>query len=109
MNKLVALRLSSFLFASIFSVSAIAEISIPKLDNAQVFAEFNDELPAVANYFTPSSQEEIVSFYKRQYGEVVQLDDKYGRLTYHFANNSQKIRIAISTQGEVQEVDIFIE
>jgi len=84
-------------------------ITIPTLSDARVFAEFKDKMPAVVNYFTKKTEEEIIVFYKKEYGEPLQQDRKRGRLTLNFSQETNNIRVVISQQNSVRQVDVIIE
>ncbi|GLX76902.1 hypothetical protein tinsulaeT_02420 [Thalassotalea insulae] len=92
------------------SASASAEQSpenftIAYLDDAKLFAEFTDELPAVINYFTQHNEQEIIDFYQQKYGEPSRSEMKRGRLTLYFNKDNQALRVIISKQGNRYQVD----
>lgn len=101
-------------FSLTWTANAIASneakdvINIAKLADAEVFASYTDKLPAVLNYFTTSSEEEVIAFYKSSYGDVLTRDLKYKRLTLTFKENDKVIRVAISTQGKKRQVDVLV-
>ncbi|TPH14641.1 hypothetical protein [Litorilituus lipolyticus] len=82
---------------------------IPVVDNAKVFANLTEELPAVLNYFTQYSEEEVITFYQQSYGDALSQERKRGRLTLHYQQNEQKMRVVISKQGEQRQVDVLVE
>ncbi len=82
---------------------------IPVIANARVFANLTDELPAVMNYFTDASEEEVISFYQQSYGEAHTQERKRGRLTLSYTQSEQKMRVVISTQGDKRQVDVLVE
>jgi hypothetical protein len=84
-------------------------IDIPILDNAQVFAEFTDKLPAVINYFTRSSEAEVIDFYQQAFGEPYSQDLKRGRLTLQYQEGEEVMRVVISQQNKKRQVDVIIE
>ena len=84
-------------------------ITIPTLNDARVFAEFKDKMPAVVNYFTKKTEEEIIAFYQKEYGEPLQQERKRGRLTLNFSQETNNIRVVISQQNSVRQVDVIIE
>lgn len=84
-------------------------ISVAKTADAQIFAEFTDKYPAVLNYFSKASEQEIISFYQQQYGDVIEQERKRGRLTMHFIKDEEKVRVVISQQNKKRQVDILIE
>jgi len=90
------------------SLSFAQNDNILVMDDAKVFAEFNDNLPFVTNYFSPSSEEDILAFYLTAYGEPINQERKRGRLTSHYYYNEQDIRVVISTQNKLQQVDILL-
>ena len=40
-------------------------VTIPQLEDAQVFSDFTDETPAVLNYFTLSTKKQVIAFFLR--------------------------------------------
>jgi hypothetical protein len=84
-------------------------ITIPTLSDARVFAEFKDKIPAVVNYFTEKTEEDIIAFYKKEYGEPLQQDRKRGRLTLNFNQETNNIRVVISQQDRVRQVDVIVD
>jgi hypothetical protein len=84
-------------------------IDIPILDNAQVFAEFTDKLPAVINYFTRSSEAEVIDFYQQAFGEPYSQELKRGRLTLQYQEGEEVMRVVISQQNKKRQVDVIIE
>jgi len=102
--------------AVLFSLSALTfaseesnPVSIPMLDNAQVFADFTDDIPAVLNYFTSSTEEQVIDFYKQSFGESIFQEKKRGRLTLTYQKEKQTIRVIISHQNNKRQVDIIVE
>ncbi|WDE01217.1 hypothetical protein [Thalassomonas actiniarum] len=81
--------------------------NIPLPQDARVFARFDDNLPAVVNYFTRESEQAIVSFYQQHYGEPSSRERKRGRLTMVFSHESAKLRLVISEQDKQRQVDIL--
>ncbi|MBU2893806.1 hypothetical protein KO495_10780 [Colwellia sp. D2M02] len=81
---------------------------IPVIQDAIIFANFGDELPAIVNYYTFANQAHIIKFYQEAYGELVSQDTQYGRLTLHFRANEQQIRVIISPQDKKQQVDVIV-
>ena len=106
---------SCALLPLIFSLNTNAEtetmetIDIPVVENAQIFAQFNDKNPAVINYFTKESEASVMAFYQSNYGEPVKQERKYGRLTLNYSTAGQKIRVAITEQSKMRQVDIIVE
>jgi len=102
--------------AVLFSLSAltfagdeVTPVSIPMIDNAQVFADFSDDIPAVLNYFTSSTEEQIIDFYKQNFGESISQERKRDRLTLTYQKEEQTIRVVISQQNNKRQVDIIVE
>lgn len=85
------------------------QIDIPKPVDAQVFASFTDEIPAVVNYFSKQSKQDLLAFYQNVYGKPIKQTTEYGRLTSHYQTDKQTIRIAISQQNNARQVDVLIE
>ncbi len=106
-SKAVIYLLSLFFvcYASISMAKEDTSYRIPYLDDAKIFAELTDELPAVVNYFTQRDKQEIIDFYQEQYGEAISSETKRSRLTLHFAKDQQKLRVIISKQGDRYQVD----
>ncbi|WP_232769127.1 hypothetical protein [Colwellia sp. Bg11-28] len=84
-------------------------IDIPILDNAQVFAEFTDKLPAVINYFTQSSEAQVIDFYQQAFGEPYSQELKRDRLTLQYQEGKEIMRVVISQQNKKRQVDVIIE
>ena len=74
-----------------------------------MFAKFTDELPAVVNYFTRATQEQIIDFYQQHYGEFLSQEKKRGRLTLTYQHKKQRVRVVISEQNSKRQVDIIVE
>lgn len=109
-----ALLVTNVAGALLFSLSPVAlaksdAISIPMLDNAQVFAEFTDEMPAVLNYFTLATEEQVVNFYQQQFNEPTSKERKRGRLTLTYLKGEQAIRVVVSQQNNKRQVDVIVE
>jgi hypothetical protein len=92
---------------------AIAEetamVTIAAMSDARVFAEFTDETPAVINYFTKSTEEEVIQFYLKEYGQALSQKRKRGRLTVNFNQKQHSIRVVISQQNQLRQVDVIVE
>ncbi|MDO6446164.1 hypothetical protein Q4493_10290 [Colwellia sp. 1_MG-2023] len=84
------------------------DYAIPYLKNAKIFAQFTDELPAVINYFTAHSQEEIITFYQDKFGKPISRELKRQRLTLYFTHKDRQLRVVISQQGNKNQVDILM-
>lgn len=120
MNKKNSSKLPLFISAIFlsFSVSLYAldngdtgqqNVVIPMMTNAQVFADFTDDVPAVLNYFTRASKEEIIDFYQQHYGEDLSREEKRGRLTLTYQQKNHSIRVVISQQNKKRQVDVIVE
>ena len=120
MNKKNSSKLPLFISAIFlsFSVSLYAlddgdagqnNVVIPMMTNAQVFADFTDAVPAVLNYFTRASKEEIIDFYQQHYGEDLSQEEKRGRLTLTYQQKNHSIRVVISQQNKKRQVDVIVE
>ena len=92
---------------------AVAEekviLTIPTMSDARIFAEFKDKIPAVVNYFSKSTEEDIISFYQKEYGQPLGQERKRGRLTLNFNQELQSIRVVISHQNNMRQVDVIVE
>ncbi len=106
--KLITFCCSTFFATSLFAQTT-ENITIPIVENARVFAQFDDEYPAVVNYFTPLSEQEVISFYQEKYGEIVTQERKRGRLMLKFSNDNNNIRVVISKQNKMRQVDVLVE
>jgi len=87
----------------------VKEIVIQTMDDAVIFADFSDELPAVINYFTSYSEQEILDFYQALYGEPNNSEIKRGRLTLHFSFQQRAYRVIISQQNKKRQVDVLVQ
>jgi hypothetical protein len=84
-------------------------VTIPTMSDARIFAEFKDKIPAVVNYFSKSTEEEIISFYQKEYGQPLGQERKRGRLTLNFNQEMQNIRVVISHQNSMRQVDVIVD
>jgi len=79
------------------------------MSDARVFAEFKDKMPAVVNYFTKNTEQEVIAFYQNTYGKAEQQERKRGRLTLNFNHKQNMIRVVISQQNKMRQVDVIVE
>ena len=86
-----------------------SKVDIPVVDDAKVFAQFDDEMPAVINYFSRLSEEDIIRFYSDKIGQAESQERKRGRLTLIFSNVEQQTRVVISQQNNQRQVDILVD
>ncbi len=107
-NELIV-TLVSLLLALPLTTKAQEAINIPYMEDAKIFAEFTDELPAVINYYTQYSEQEIISFYQSVYGEVSHTEIKRGSLTFSFEHDKNQLRVIISSQGSKRQVDAILQ
>ncbi|MDG1750180.1 MAG: hypothetical protein P8I03_00710 [Thalassotalea sp.] len=82
---------------------------IPYLEDAKIFAQFTDELPAVINYFTAHNEQEIINFYQGKFGDATNSEMKRNRLTLYFNHSDKQLRVVISKQGTKSQVDILLK
>lgn len=91
------------------SVLTTNDIVIPVMDNAQIFANYTDKLPAVLNYFTYANEAQIIDFYQQHYGNALSQETKRDRLRLTYQQQNQNIRVIISQQNKKRQVDVIIE
>jgi hypothetical protein len=84
-------------------------VTIPQLEDAQVFADFTNDTPAVLNYFTLSTKKQVTAFYSLQFGQPVSQEKKQDYLTLIYQQEHYMIRIVISEQSNKRQVDIILE
>ncbi|TYK65492.1 hypothetical protein [Colwellia echini] len=84
-------------------------INIPVMRYAQIFAEYSDSLPAVLNYFTNASKEQIIDFYQQAFGEPYSQEVKRERLTLKYKQGDELMRVVISQQNNKRQVDVIVE
>jgi len=101
--------LSSLVFCKLAFAKPAEEIIIPVMAKAQIFAQFTDKLPAVINYFSKAPEQTIIEFYQTHYGKPEKKERKRGRLTLTFINQKNSIRVVISKQNRVHQVDVLVE
>ncbi len=105
--------LASAVFFTLSSVALANDdanpVVIPMMDNAQVFADFTDDMPAVLNYFTRASEAQVIEFYQQQFGEAITQARKRGRLTLSYQQEKRIMRVVISQQNNKRQVDVIIE
>jgi len=105
----VLLSFSTSIYALEDSDASTNSVVIPMMTNAQVFADFTDELPAVLNYFTSATQEQVIDFYQQHYGDYLSQETKRSRLTLIYQQGQHKVRVVISQQNRKRQVDIIVE
>ncbi|UUO25334.1 hypothetical protein FGD67_20545 [Colwellia sp. M166] len=89
--------------------SALANVDIAIVKDARIFAKFDENMPAVVNYFTPLTEDAVINFYNKNYGEPVKRERKRGRLTLNYQQTQQQIRVIISQQNNLRQVDVLVE
>lgn len=103
---------SALLGAALISTSANAadteKVTIEVMNDAKIFAQFDDEIPAVINYFTKSNETSIVNFYEEKYGQAISSNRKKGRLEKSFIKDNYNIKIIISEQNNFRQVDVLV-
>lgn len=91
------------------SVSAHAfEVTVPLTADAKVFAKFVDEYPAVVNYFSQSSEQEIIQFYTDKFGQPLETILEKNRTRIIFMDGDKVATVIISQQGNAQQVDVLV-
>jgi hypothetical protein len=115
-SRILSLFVSAILL--VFSTSIFAfedndatkgSVIIPMMTNAQVFADFTDDVPAVLNYFSSATKEQIIDFYQQHYGEYLSQEEKRKRLTLTYKQKNHSIRVVISQQNKKRQVDVIVE
>lgn len=91
------------------TASGEAATFIPLMSDAKVFAEFIDRLPAVVNYFTMASEDEVINFYNDSFGEPIGQERKRERLTVSYYTDGIATRVVISQQDDYRQVDVIQE
>tara|TARA_R110001583_G_scaffold21308_6_gene80912 strand:- start:2226 stop:2600 length:375 start_codon:yes stop_codon:yes gene_type:complete len=105
----ILLSFSTSLYALEESQVDTNNVIVPMMTNAQVFADFTDELPAVLNYFTRATEKQIIDFYQQHYSDAISQERKRGRLTLTYQQQKHHIRVVISQQNKKRQVDVIIE
>lgn len=111
-KHLSLILMTSLLCLTSFNTSALQSdnyFEIPYLEDAKLFAQFTDELPAVINYFTAHNEQEIINFYQEKFGDAISNEMKRGRLTLYFNHEDKQLRVVISPQGNKFQVDILLK
>ena len=85
------------------------DIFIPIMADARVFAEFVDKFPAVVNYYTMASEQDVIDFYSESFGEPIEQDRKRQRLTLVYMLDGTTSRVVISQQDDKRQVDVIQE
>ena len=96
-------------FSSLAANDVKEKVDIPVIDGARIFAQFDEKTPAVLNYFTPMTEDAVIDFYSKSYGEPTQRERKRGRLTLNFQQELQQIRVVISQQNKLRQVDVIVD
>ncbi|PHR85380.1 MAG: hypothetical protein COA59_03245 [Colwellia sp.] len=105
----ILLNFSASIYALESNEANTNSVIIPVIANAQVFANFTNELPAVLNYFTRATEEQIIDFYQQQYSGFLSQERKRGRLTLTYQQEKHSIRVVISQQNKKRQVDVIIQ
>lgn len=102
---------SMFLFAlsSVTFANDITSIDIPTVEDAHVFGEFTDNLPAVLTYFTALTKQQVINFYGEKIGPPISEEIKRDRLTLIFVKELKKYTVVISQQNNKRQVDIIVQ
>ena len=79
---------------------------IPVMSDAIIFANYDEDLPAIVNYYTYKSEEEVSNFYQENFTQILNQERKQGRLILTFTNNDKPVTIIISQQDNKQQVDV---
>ena len=98
---------SVLLSTSIFAADT-DKVSIEVMQDARIFAQLDDEIPAVVNYYTKNNEQNIVDFYEDKYGESISSERKRGRLIKAFTKDEYNIKVIISEQNKLRQVDVLV-
>lgn len=82
---------------------------IPLVEGAVIFSNDDDALPAIVNYYTQASTQEIIDFYQKSFGEVITQESKRGRLTLTYTAENLAQRVIVSEQNGKRQVDVIVE
>jgi len=96
-------------FSTYSASSAMESVNIPVIEGARIFAKFDERTPAVLNYFTSETEDAVIKFYNKSYGEPVGRERKHGRLTLNYQQQLQQVRVVISRQNKLRQVDIIVD
>ena len=112
MKKSIPSQLLAIILISLVSLTCYAEedfLDIPVMDDARIFASFTDETPAVINYFSLSTEDEVINFYTDAYGKSISQSRKRGRLTNIFTVENFTVRVIISSQNNQRQIDVMLD
>jgi hypothetical protein len=96
------------LLSGFSQANAAEDLSTSVMDDARIFAQFDQEIPAVVSYFTKYTEIDIVRFYSDIYGKPIDSKTIRERLELTFVNTQHNIRIIISQQDKLRQVDILV-
>ncbi len=82
---------------------------IPVIEEAIVFANLTNELPAVLNYFTQKKEAQVINFYQQAYGQPISQKRQRGYLTLTYQKSDQSIQVVISLQKNKRQVDVLVK
>jgi len=99
---------STTLLSTLLYATDTNKVSIKVMEDARIFAQLDDEIPAVVNYFTQSNETAIVAFYEAQYGQATSSDRRRGRLEKAFTKDDYTIKVIISEQNNLRQVDVLV-
>jgi hypothetical protein len=83
-------------------------VSIDVMSDARVFAQYDEEIPAVINYYTKKSEQNVIDFYRGKYGSPSFSQRLKGRLTQKFMHDGKHFRVVISQQDNYRQVDVIV-
>lgn len=89
-------------------ISSAKNNYIPTLSDAIIFANYDEDLPAIINYYTFASEDEVIAFYRDAFGEPQTQSRSRGRLTLSYLNDQQLIKVIISAQDNKHQVDVIV-
>ncbi|XPF95624.1 hypothetical protein ACM9HF_06315 [Colwellia sp. RE-S-Sl-9] len=107
-STLCSALLSSTLLSTSVNAADTEKVTIEVMNDAKIFAQFDDEVPAVINYFTKNNETSIVDFYEENYGQAISSSRKKGRLEKSFIKDNYNIKIIISEQDNFRQVDVLV-
>jgi hypothetical protein len=81
---------------------------IPLMADAVIFANYDDELPAIVNYYTQASEDEIILFYQASFKKELTKERMRGRLTLNYSTDDRSITVIISPQNNKYQVDVIM-
>ena len=108
LSKIIKISKASTATISMPHITKAKNKYIPLMADAVIFANYDDELPAIVNYYTQASEDEIILFYQASFKKELTKERMRGRLTLNYNTDDRTITVIISPQNNKYQVDVIM-